>query len=205
MLWLTKRIVRPSPVTSRILPRLLRWNSASPTDNTSSTSRTSGSRCAATAKANRMYMPLEYRFTGVSMNFPTPANSTISSYLAPISDRLMPRIAPFKKMLSRPVSSGWKPVPTSSSDASRPLMSAYPAVGSVMRERIFSSVLLPAPLRPMMPSTWPCSSSNETSLRAQIVSTLPPRTSARRRAPGCVTRSWTESRIELVRSTCEIL
>ncbi len=30
-----------------------------------------------------------------------------------------------------------------------------PVVGSVMRERIFSSVLLPAPLRPMMPTTSP--------------------------------------------------
>ena len=29
----------------------------------------------------------------------------------------MPRIAPFRKTFSRPVSSGWKPVPTSSSDA----------------------------------------------------------------------------------------
>ena len=30
-----------------------------------------------------------------------------------------------------------------------------PSVGSVMRDRIFSSVLLPAPLRPMMPTTSP--------------------------------------------------
>ena len=30
-------------------------------------------------------------------------------------------------------------------------ISTQPAVGSVIRERILSSVLLPAPLRPMMP------------------------------------------------------
>ena len=42
-----------------------------------------------------------------------------------------------------------------------------PAVGSVMRLRIFSSVLLPAPLRPMMPTTSPCVTSKETSRRAQ--------------------------------------
>ena len=36
-------------------------------------------------------------------------------------------------------------------------------VGSVMRERILSSVLLPAPLRPMMPTTSPSCTSNETS------------------------------------------
>ena len=32
----------------------------------------------------------------------------------------MPRIAPLRKMFSRPVSSGWKPVPTSSRLATRP-------------------------------------------------------------------------------------
>ena len=34
-------------------------------------------------------------------------------------------------------------------------MSTRPSVGSVMRLRILSSVLLPAPLRPMMPTTSP--------------------------------------------------
>ena len=37
----------------------------------------SGSKCAATAKPRRTYIPLEYRFTGVSMNCSTPENSTI--------------------------------------------------------------------------------------------------------------------------------
>ena len=54
-------------------------------------------------------------------------------------------------MFSRPVSSGWKPVPTSSSEPTRPVISAQPAVGSVIRDRILSRVLLPAPLLPMMP------------------------------------------------------
>ena len=39
----------------------------------------------------------------------------------------------------------------------RPLTLTCPLVGAVTRERILSSVLLPAPLRPMMPSTSPCS------------------------------------------------
>src|SRR5437763_10052517 len=39
-----------------------------------------------------------------------------------------------------------------------------------MRLRIFSSVLLPAPLRPMMPTTSPRLISNETSFSAQNVS-----------------------------------
>ena len=63
----------------------------------------------------------------------------------------MPRIAPLRKTFSRPVSSGWKPVPTSSSEPTRPRIVGPPAVGSVIRERIFSRVLLPAPFRPMMP------------------------------------------------------
>ena len=44
-----------------------------------------------------------------------------------------------------------------------------------MRERILSSVLLPAPLRPMMPTTSPSLTSKETSLRAQMVSLCPDR------------------------------
>ena len=42
-----------------IFPRQRLWKAASPTARTSSTRRISGSRCAATAKARRRYMPLE--------------------------------------------------------------------------------------------------------------------------------------------------
>ncbi len=73
-------------------------------------------------------------------------------------------------MFSRPVSSGWKPVPTSSSEPTRPRSRTRPSVGSVMREMILSSVLLPAPFRPMMPTTSPCPTSNDTSRSAQIIS-----------------------------------
>ena len=51
--------------------------------------------------------------------------------------------------------------------------SALPSVGSVMRERILSSVLLPAPLRPMMPTTCPGFTSKLTSRSAQNVATWP--------------------------------
>ena len=44
--------------------------------------------------------------TGVSRNRSTSANATISSNLRTISARLMPRIAPLRKIFSRPVSSG---------------------------------------------------------------------------------------------------
>lgn len=42
-----------------------------------------------------------------------------------------------------------------------------PPVGSVMRLRIFSRVLFPAPFRPMMPTTSQRLTSKETSLSAQ--------------------------------------
>ena len=47
-------------------------------------------------------MPDEKCLTGVSKNFSTLAKATISSNLRLISTRLMPRIAPFKKMFSPP-------------------------------------------------------------------------------------------------------
>src|SRR5215475_4359979 len=48
-------------------------------------------------------------------------------------------------------------------------MSTCPVVGWVIRDRIFSSVDLPAPLRPMIPTTSPGATSKLTSLRAQMV------------------------------------
>ena len=168
MLCETKTTVRPDAPKSCIRPRQRFWNSASPTASTSSTSRISGSRCAATANASRTYIPLEYRFTGVSMNFSTPANSTISGNLRWISRRLIPSTAPFRKTFSRPVSSGWNPVPTSRRLPTRPRISARPSVGVVMRVSSFSKVDFPAPLRPMIPTTWPVGTSNETSRSAQM-------------------------------------
>ena len=54
-------------------------------------------------------------------------------------------------MFSRPVSSGWNPVPTSSRLPTRPSSSRpAPSWARRSRLRIFSSVLLPAPLRPMI-------------------------------------------------------
>src|SRR5437588_4056340 len=97
-----------------------------------------------------------------------PAKSTISSNLRVISVRRMPRIAPFRKTFSRPVSSGWKPVPTSRRLPPRPVTSAWPRVGSVIRERIRSSVVLPAPFRPMLPRTSPSRTWKETSSSAQM-------------------------------------
>src|SRR5665213_1758018 len=46
-------------------------------------------------------------------------------------------------------------------------MSISPAVGSVIRLRILRRVLLPAPLRPIRPTTSPLLTSKLTSLRAE--------------------------------------
>ncbi len=58
-LWETKITVLPAFATSAIFASDLRWKEASPTASTSSTSRISGSRWAATAKASRTDIPLE--------------------------------------------------------------------------------------------------------------------------------------------------
>jgi hypothetical protein len=71
----------------------------------------------------------------------------------------------------------------------------------VIRERIFSSVLLPAPFRPTMPSTCPCSSSNDTSRSAQIVScSVGALKNLRSRVRGAVTKFCTVSRSVSARS-----
>ena len=54
-------------------------------------------------------------------------------------------------------------MPTSSRLATRPRRDHAPRVGSVMRLRIFNKVDLPAPFRPMMPSTSPRLTSKLTS------------------------------------------
>ena len=58
-------------------------------------------------------------------------------------------------------------MPTSNKEPTRPLISAYPVVGSVTRERIFNNVLFPAPLAPMNPTTSPALTSKETFCKAQ--------------------------------------
>jgi hypothetical protein len=77
-------------LNSAILAKHLRWKSSSPTANTSSSSRTSASMCAATEKPSLMYMPEEYVRTGRSMKRSSSANATISS----ISSRIRVRESP---------------------------------------------------------------------------------------------------------------
>src|SRR6266852_9041607 len=109
------------------------------------------------------------------MNFSISAKATISSNFRSISRLLIPKIDPLKYVFSRPESSGWNPVPTSSKLRTRPRISAQPSVGRVMRDNIFSSVVFPAPFRPISPSTSPSRTSSETSFSAQNISGFAPR------------------------------
>ena len=69
--------------------------------------------------------------------------------------------------MSRPLSSGWKPVPISSKLATRPRMRISPSVGAVMRLISFSMVDLPAPLRPSIATASPRFTPKVTSFSAQ--------------------------------------
>ena len=126
------------------------------------------------------------------MNRSISAKATIWSNLCWISRRDMPMIEPFREMFSRPLSSGWKPAPTSMRAPSRPWATNEPEVGTVTRERILSSVLFPAPLAPTSPSISPRSSEKLTSLSAQNSS----RGSTRRPSSRAVSRP-TSSLIEV--------
>src|SRR5437660_7220 len=63
-------------------------------------------------------------------------------------------------------------------------MLASPSVGAVVRDRIFNSVLFPAPLRPITPTASPRLTSNDTLRNAQnVAAALPCRTSDDPRRP----------------------
>ena len=76
-------------------------------------------------------------------------------------------MAPFRYTFSRPVNSGWKPAPSSSSADRRPSTVAVPSSGRRMPASTFSSVLLPEPLPPMIPKVEPWGTSRSTPRRAQ--------------------------------------
>src|SRR5262245_18846899 len=101
------------------------------------------------------------------MNSASSANLTIASKRSESWRRDRPSRVPLRKMFSRPVSSGWKAAPNSSRGATRPRTRARPAVGRSTRATTLSSVLLPAPFRPMSPKTSPSSTVMLTSRSAQ--------------------------------------
>ena len=89
------------------------------------------------------------------------------SNLRRMSSRPMPRTAPYRKMFSRPLRSGWSPLVTLSSAPIRPLTAHLPADWYVTWLRILSSVVLPEPLMPMSAMLSPGATSKLTSLSTQ--------------------------------------
>src|SRR5580698_2436949 len=80
-------------------------------------------------------------------------------------------------MFSRPVRSCWKPAPNSSRPASLPRTATSPLVGWSTPQMHLSSVDLPDPLRPRIPTVSPSLTVSETPSRAQKSSVdlrLPP-------------------------------
>ncbi len=72
-----------------------------------------------------------------------------------------------RKTFSLPVSSGWKPVPSSSIGQTRPSTLAVPWVGLSTPAMIPSKVLFPEPFGPTRPTASPRPTLNDTSLSAQ--------------------------------------
>ena len=108
-------------------------------------------------------MPLEYTRIGSSIESASSAKAMMSSALAATSSRRMPSSTPLSKILSRPVSSGWNPAPSSSSGATRPWTRTVPDVGRSTPAISARIVLLPTPLRPMMPTDSPVATAKVTS------------------------------------------
>ena len=72
-----------------------------------------------------------------------------------ISAGARPSSVAARSMFARPVYSGWKPEPSSSSAPTRPLTATVPRVGLMTPATIFSSVDFPAPFSPITPSDSP--------------------------------------------------
>ena len=98
---------------------------------------------------------------GWSMNSPMSAKATMASMRERISSRDICTMLPWRYTFSRPVKSGLKPLPSSSSAPSLPFTRMAPEVGLTVPAIICSSVVFPDPLRPTMPSVVPWFTRNE--------------------------------------------
>ncbi len=130
--WLQKKIVRPEALSSKMRSTHFFWKRPSPTARASSRRITSGRTAVATENARRICMPDEYVFTGRSKKSPSSANSSISGSAAATSSRESPASAAWRITFRRPVSSGWKDVPSSRIDAIRPGTFTDPDVAAVV-------------------------------------------------------------------------
>ena len=150
ILWLTNRPVLPCAAVTLILPRHLFLKREVADRQHLIDQQDFGSRWAATANARRRYMPLEYRFTGVSRN------SSISGE----RDDLIELAFDVRschtedRAIQVNVFAAGELVVETGADFEQVCrrgrrFDRVRLVGSVIRERILRSVLLPAPLRPI--------------------------------------------------------
>ena len=110
-------------------------------------------------------MPDEYHLTGVSMNRSISEKATISSNLRPISARAHAEDRAVEVDVLAPRQVRVKARADFEQGSRRGRRARRARRRRVMRERIFSSVLLPAPLWPMMPTISPCRTSRFTSFK----------------------------------------
>src|SRR5665213_2067043 len=118
------------------------------------------------------------------MNCSSSAKATISSKRFSISRLDSPSSEAFRKTLSRPVRSGWKPAPSSSRAANLPLTSIRPSVGWMIPATHLRRVDFPEPLWPSRPQVSPSPISASMPRRAQ--------NSSYGTRPKCCTRSLSE-------------
>src|SRR3954464_1505314 len=108
----------------------------------------------------------------MSMNSSSSANSTMSSYFSSSCSRVKPAASPPSFTFWRPVRSLLKPTPSASRVLTRPWTSTRPAVGGRMPAIVRTSVDLPAPFAPMIPTTDPRRTSSDTRFTASISRTI---------------------------------
>ena len=142
---------------------------ASPAPRISSTMRTSGLTVVAIARSDsRACMPCEYVLKVDRENRPSSVNCAIDCSAVVISPLRQGRGSQLPaRIFSRPVNSGCKPPPISSSASTSPLTTTVPSVGGRFFVTSLSNVDFPAPLRPMMPMRAPGSRRKSMSRRAQ--------------------------------------
>ncbi len=125
-------------------------------------------------------MPLEYVHSGRSMAPSIAAKSTMLSNRWVTWRLVRPSSVPSRNTFSRPDRYGLKARPYPKRLATAPRTVTRPSVAREMPATMRSSVVLPAPLSPTMPSERPRSRLNDTSRSAHIPSAA--RVGDRRRA-----------------------
>src|SRR5699024_5140229 len=143
-----------SLLKSSIFWRLFSANALSPTDSASSIIKISGLTLTETEKPNLDFIPLEYDFTGWSINFSNQENSIIlcSNYF--ISSLLNHLIKSLSSILSLPVKSFFNPADTAIKDAC-PFTLISPEVSGTIPAIILDKVDFPEPFIPTKPITSP--------------------------------------------------